>query len=117
MNRKGQIVFFLAIILTAGFLSFWFPRFAYWLSHDGFPFVFSVIGVLGVADCGYRTIRDGAMTVKAKGSLAIGIGSLGLAGGFVIGQAFPVIGVAVIVGSLLPWAYGLMLQRPVLKGK
>lgn len=111
MNKQTKIVLLLIAIFVGGAAAFRFPEFAYWLSHDGLPVIFLLIGVAAIADCGYRVYKESRLNSIAKGSLLIGIGSLGLAGGYLIGQLVPILGTVVILGSLLPWVYGLVLQN------
>lgn len=111
MNNQTKTVLLLIAILVGGLAAFTFPGFAYWLSHDGFPVIFLLIGVVAIVDCGFRIYEESRFNSMAKGSLFIGIGSLGLAGGYLIGQVIPILGAVVILGSVLPWIYGLMLQN------
>lgn len=107
MSSRFRVIILWLVIIGIASVAWWKPGFGQWLTHDGFPLIFGTLGIFAVIAAIYSAIRLHHWSMAALGNLMIGIGSLALAFGYVIGQSFPVLGFVIIVGGIIPWAYGL----------
>lgn len=110
MSERVRIVVLSLVIAGGVGMAFWNPSFGYWITHDGFPIIFGVIGVLALVSAIVRMFYFQVWGAFAKGNLMIGVGSLMLSVGYILGQWTPVVGSVCIVGGIIPWGYGLYLQ-------
>lgn len=110
MAERVRIVFLSLVIAGGVGIAFWKPGFGYWITHDGFPIIFGVIGVLAFVAAIVRIFYFQMWDAFVKGNLMIGFGSLMLSVGYILGQWTPIVGAICIVGGIIPWGYGLYLQ-------
>lgn len=99
------------VIIGVGGFALWEPDLGHWLTHEGYPVVFGVIGSLAIIGAIVRLIRFRDRDPIVVSYFMIGLGAMAFTFGHVIGQAVPMVGAVVIVAGIVPCSYGLFLQR------